>query len=398
HLETADKEFSFAVSGLTQLDGMLYSRPTPGVATSGFYNPATWIIFSGHATEPIFWEFSFSNFYDIVALLDAYVNFNYDPRFQVQIGRYKTPFGYEFYHMKLWDLMAPERSLFANNYSGNRRFGVMAHGELFDQCLEYALGSFNTQRNSLRPFNNRPDFEAFLTFKPFYDREEGCWLRNLQFGASVDLGNENQAPVPALLRTNQGEGGAQFESTLASSAASVPFLAFGPNVLERGPRALWVAHLAYYRGGLSLLAELQGGQESYSNGPTAPVVRTPIDGWFVQAGYLLTGETIRDRTTIQPLRPFDLRPGRFGFGAWEVTARYSQLDLDSRIFTAGLADPSRWTNHAKLVDVGVNWYLNQFVRVNFDWEHAMFGSPVFSTSGQFQRSSDLFWFRTQLFF
>jgi phosphate-selective porin OprO/OprP len=51
-----------------------------------------------------------------------------------------------------------------------------------------------------------------------------------------------------------------------------------------------------------------------------------------------------------------------------------------------------------LVDVGVNWYLNQFVRVTFDWEHAIFGNPVFSSSGQFRRSSDLFWLRTQLFF
>jgi phosphate-selective porin OprO/OprP len=217
---------------------MLYERPTPGVATSGFYNPATWIIFKGHVTEPISWEFSFENFYDVVALLDAYVNFNYDPRFQVQIGRFKNPFGYEFYHLKLWDLMAPERSLFASNYSGNRRFGVMGHGDLFDECLEYALGTFDTQRNSLRPFNNRQDFEAFLNFKPFYNWEEGFLLRNLQVGGSVDLGNENQPPVPALLRTNQGEGGAQFESTVASSAASIPFLAFGPNVLERGVRVL----------------------------------------------------------------------------------------------------------------------------------------------------------------
>jgi phosphate-selective porin OprO/OprP len=398
YLDTLDKEFSFAVSGLVQLDGMLYARPTPGVATSGFYNPATWIIFKGHATEPIFWDFSFQNYYDTVALLDAYINFNYDPRFQVQIGRFKTPYGYEFYHMALWDLMAPERSLFANNYSSGRRFGLMGHGDLFDERLEYALGAFNSQRNSLRPFNNRLDFEAFLNFKPFYDREEGFWLRNLQFGGSVDLGNGNQSPVPELLRTNQGDGGAQFESTLASSAASVPFLGLSPDVLERGPRALWEAHLAYYLGGLSLVTAAEGGHESYSNGPTAPVVRIPVDGWFVQAGYLLTGETIHDRTTIRPLHPFDLREGCQGLGAWEVTARYSQLDLDSRIFTAGLADPSLWTNHAKLVDVGVNWYLNQFVRVTFDWEHAMFGSPVFSSSGQFRRSSDLFWLRAQLFF
>jgi phosphate-selective porin OprO/OprP len=118
----------------------------------------------------------------------------------------------------------------------------------------------------------------------------------------------------------------------------------------------------------------------------------------VQGGYLLTGETIRDHTLVQPLHPFDLRQGRFGLGAWEVTARYSQLDLDSRVFTTGLADPNLWTNHAKLVDVGANWYLNQFVKVYIGWEHAMFGSPVFSSTGHFRSSSDLFWLRTQLSF
>ena len=127
-------------------------------------------------------------------------------------------------------------------------------------------------------------------------------------------------------------------------------------------------------------------------------VHVPIRGWFVQGAYLLTGETIRDRTNVQPLRPFDLREGRLGPGAWEVTARYSQLDLDDRVFTAGLADPHLWTNHAKMVDVGLNWYLNQFVKVYFDWEHAFFGSPVLSTNGAFRRSSDLFWVRTQVLF
>jgi phosphate-selective porin OprO/OprP len=398
HLDTQDKEFTFGITGMTQLDGMLYARPTPGAATSGFYNPRSRIYFEGHATKPISWEFSFQNFYDAVNLLDAYVNFNYDPRFQVQIGRYKNPFSYEFYRMHIWDLMAPERSLFANNYEANRRFGLMGHGVLFDHFLEYSLGTFDTQRNSLRPFNNRQDFEASVNLKPFYDREESFLLRNLQFGGSVDAGNENQSPVPAVLRTNRSPGGDAVDSTAASNAASVAFLAFRPSVFERGTRALWEAHLAYYYEGLSLVTALEGGHESYSNGSTAALIHVPINGWFVQAGYLLTGETIRDRTNIQPLRPFDLREGRFGFGAWEPTARYSQLDLDSRVFTTGLADANLWTNHAKLVDVGVNWYLNQSVKVVFDWEHAIFGKPVLSTNGHFREQNDLFWVRTQLFF
>ncbi len=399
HLETPDKEFSIGVTGMTQLDGMLYARPTPGIDTnSGFYNPRSRIYFEGHFTRPISWEFSFQNFFDTVQLLDAYVNFNYDPRFQVQIGRYKNPFSYEFYRMHIWDLMAPERSLWAVNYEANRRFGVMAHGVLLDERVEYALGSFDPQRNSFQPFNSRQDFQAYLNIKPFYPRVEGFLLRNLQVGGSVDLGNEHQSLTPAVLRANFSPGPATITSTAASNAAELPFLAFGPNVLERGTRALWEAHLAYYHGGLSLVTALEGGHESYANGPTAAPVHVPIDGWFVQAGYLLTGETIRDRTNIQPLHPFDLRQGRFGLGAWEVTARYSQLDLDSRVFTAGLADPHLWTNHAKMVDVGCNWYLNQFVKVYFDWEHVSFGSPVLSTNGAFRTSSDLFWIRTQVYF
>jgi phosphate-selective porin OprO/OprP len=395
---TDDEEYALRINAMTQLDAMLYRQPTPGEASSGFYNPRSRVYFEGHFTKPISYEFSFQNFYDTVALLDAYVNFNYDPRFQIRLGRYKNPFSYEFYRIHIWNLLAPERSLFANNFEANRRFGLMAHGVVLDGHLEYAVGGFDTQRNSLRPFNNRLDFEAFLNFKPFNKWEEGFLLRDLQFGGSVDTGNENQPPVPAVLRTNQSPGGAAAESTAASNAASVPFLAFNPNVLERGGRALGELHAANYYGGLSLLGAWQFGHESYSSGLTGPRTRIPIRGWFVQGGYLLTGETLHDRTLIDPLHPFDLRPGRFGLGAWELTARYSQLDLSSRVFTAGLADPALWSNHAKLVDVGCNWYLNRFVKVYFDWEHALFGSAVFSSSGSPQKSSDLFWLRTQIYY
>ncbi len=399
HFDTPNKEWSFGVSGMTQIDAMLYSRPTPGIDTSsGIYNPRSRIYFEGHATQPISWEFSFQNFFDTVQLLDAYVNFAYDPCFQVQIGRFKNPFGYEFYREHIWDLMDPERSVWAVNYEANRRFGLMAHGVLLDERIEYALGTFDTQRNGFSAFNSHQDFEAFLNFKPFYTREEGFPLRNLQFGGSCDLGTEDQPLTPAALRTNFSPGPATVTSPATSNAAEEPFLAFNPNVLERGTRDLWEAHLAYYGGGLSLVSTLEGGHEGYASGPGAPPVHVSVEGWSVQAGYLLTGETIRDRTNIQPLHPFDLREGRFGCGAWEVTARYSQLDLGSDVFTAGLADPHLWSNHAKMTDLGLNWYLNQFVKVLFDWEHATFGNPVLATGGHFRESSDLFWWRTQVFF
>jgi phosphate-selective porin OprO/OprP len=316
----------------------------------------------------------------------------------VRLGRYKTPFTYEFYRVHVWDLLAPERSLFANNYEANRRFGLMGWGALFDNRLEYAVGTFDTQRNSFRPFNNHQDVEAFLNFKPFYNECEGFLLRDIQVGGSVDAGDENQPLVPAVLRTNRSPGGDAFDSTAAANAASVPFLAFAPGVTERGDRALWELHTAYYYGGLTLLGAWQSGYESYAK-VGGPSNRIPINGWFVQAGYILTGETIRDRTLIDPLRPFDLRAGHFGLGAFEVTARYSLLDLDSRVFTAGLADPNLWTNRADMTDVGFNWYMNKFVKLYFDWEHAMFAQPVFFRPGPgLTKTNDLFWLRCQVYF
>jgi len=124
-----------------------------------------------------------------------------------------------------------------------------------------------------------------------------------------------------------------------------------------------------------------------------------VGGYFVQAGYLLTGETITDRVVIDPIRRFDLRRGRFGLGAWEVTARYSAITLGNQVFTQGLADPNLWTNRADMVDVGLNWYLSKWVKIYFDWEHAAFAQPVYYRPGPFlQKTSDLFWLRLQLYF
>jgi phosphate-selective porin OprO/OprP len=398
-LSTMDDEFTLGIRAMSQVEARIYQQPNQFPVSSGFYNPRTRVYFEGHFTRPIQYEFSFQNTFDNVGLLDAYLNFNYDPRFQLRIGRYKTPFTYEFYRVHVWHLLAPERSLFANNYEGNRRFGLMGWGTLFDQRIEYAIGTFNTQRNSYQAFDSRQDVMAFVNFKPFYNREEGFLLRDLQFGGSVDAGDQDQPTVPAVLRTNSAPSAAGLESG-AVNAATLPFLAFNSGVMERGQRALWELHAAYYYGGLSLLGAWEGGYEGYSVGTNGPSQRIPIGGWFAQTGYILTGETLRDRTLIEPLRPFDLRPGRFGLGALEITARYSLLDLDKRVFTAGLADPNSWTNRTQMTDVGFNWYLNKFVKIYADWEHAMFGSPVVynTMTGRRQLTSDLFWLRFQVYF
>jgi phosphate-selective porin OprO/OprP len=391
---TDDEEITLGVRAMATVEARVYQQRNQDPVSNGIYTPRTRFYFEGQFSKPLKYEFSFQQSFTNVNLLDVYLQYDFDPRFKLRFGRYKSPFSYEWYRVHVWDLLAPERSLFAQNFEGNRRFGLMGLGDLFDKRVEYAVGSFNGGRNSYVETANMQDVMAFINFKPFELLEDHP-LRDFQFGGSVDAGHENNPLSPAVITTNVPPTG----NTLSSISPGLPILAFNNNVRERGRRALWELHAAYYYQGLSVLAAWQSGVESYALGSSGPKpVAVPIGGYFAQVGYILTGETIRDRTLIDPLHPFDLRPGRFGLGAFEVTARYSELSLGRNVFTGGLADANQWSNQAGMTDVGFNWYLNKFVKVYFDWEHVVFGQPATFRPGGLQTTSDLFWLRTQLYF
>jgi hypothetical protein len=64
----------------------------------------------------------------------------------------------------------------------------------------------------------------------------------------------------------------------------------------------------------------------------------------------------------------------------------------------GLADPNLWTNQLHTIDLGVNSYWTQFVKVYLGWQHAAFGNPVLFAPGRMQLTSDPFWLRFQVNF
>lgn len=391
---TQDDEITLGFRALQQLDARIYANSDQKYAGGGIFNPRTRFYFEGNLTRPVSYEFSLQHSYSTTNLLDCYINYRVSEGLQLRFGRFKTPFDYEWYRLHIWQTLAPERSPFAENFGGNRRFGFAGWGSLFDNRLEYAIGTFNGQRNGFTPFSSHQDVMAFLNFKPF-EHDPDSLLRNLQAGGSLDAGIEDNPPSPAVLMTSAPAT----PLPLSPGLASVPFLAFNNGVVERGFRALWELHVAYYDKGLSFLGAWDTGFQGYAQGNSGPPpIRVPTGGYFAQVGYLLTGETIRDRMLVEPLRPFDLRPGHFGPGAIEATARFSDLTLGRQAFVGGLADPNLWTRQVQMVDVGLNWYLNKFLKVYGDWEHVMFATPVFSNTGRFQKANDLFWIRCQIFF
>ncbi len=393
-LQTDDEEFRLQVHVLSQVEARAWDNGGQTPPVGGFYFPRQRVFFNGRITKPVEYVFSINRGLNGIDLLDAFLNFNFDDRFQVRFGRYMTPLTYDQFAIRPMWLPTPERSLFTTNLGLNRQLGLMAWGYLFDKRLDYAAGLFNGSRNSFQTLSNANDFIGYLNARPFQDSEPLWFLKYLNLGSSVAIGYQDQQPVPASLRI-----GAVSPDAALPPVASMPFLVLEPNVIERGDRLLGSVHGAYYFRGLSLLGEWQYGYAGYATAGR-PSVSVPISGYYVTAAYFLTGEHVENRSMIQPRRPLiATQKGQIrGLGAWEAVARVSELQVGRDIFTAGFADPSLWSNSALTTELGVNWYWNEHFKIYMFWLHGDFADPVLVRPATFQRSSDMFWLRCQLWF
>jgi len=97
-----------------------------------------------------------------------------------------------------------------------------------------------------------------------------------------------------------------------------------------------------------------------------------FDGYYAQASYFLTGESrnyyprFAGFWRVKPKNDFDLSEGKWG--AWEVAARYSYLDLDdgaSNIPGGGIRG-----GVANNYTLALNWHLNPFVKVLLNYVHS----------------------------
>ena len=93
-------------------------------------------------------------------------------------------------------------------------------------------------------------------------------------------------------------------------------------------------------------------------------------GWYVEGGWVVTGEARKYNTGAAAFdappvdRPFD--PDKGQWGAWELAARYSVLDLNDSAFSTVLADRVRGGEQT-IWTAGVNWFLNPAIRFSLDW-------------------------------
>ena len=98
-------------------------------------------------------------------------------------------------------------------------------------------------------------------------------------------------------------------------------------------------------------------------------------GWYIQGSWVLTGEPrVYDPVEARfaaPRQNYNFNPAAGTWGAFEVAARYSVLDLDFREGIAGAATPVGGVRggEQKILNLGVNWYLNPAMRMMFGYQH-----------------------------
>lgn len=130
-LATEDDEITLKIRMLSQVDAKFFRPAAQRPVTDGLYLNRARLYFDGYLTKPIEYQFSFQQSYDSFSVLNYFLNFNYDKRLQFRIGRFKTPYTYEFYKINVWNLYAPERSIYNVNFALNRQLGAMFWGDLF---------------------------------------------------------------------------------------------------------------------------------------------------------------------------------------------------------------------------------------------------------------------------
>lgn len=108
---------------------------------------------------------------------------------------------------------------------------------------------------------------------------------------------------------------------------------------------------------------------------TGGVADPHFEGWYLQGAWTLTGEKRAwsaangGFTGIRPAAAFDAGAGHWG--AWEIAARYSDLDLNfdaGAPASAAVAGDTVRGGDQQITTLGLNWYPNTFVRFLLDYQ------------------------------
>lgn len=357
-ISSPDSNFVAQLHAVLQVDNRSFFQDGGNNGTDGFLVRRARPIFSG----TVFHDFDYYFMPDFggstVQIFDAYVNYHYNPALQLEVGKFKAPVGLEALVADR-DLLFNERSL-ATDLVPNRELGVELHGDVIGGAVSYGLGVFSggTDYNGTTvntPTGDDRAFEGRLFFQPWKKSDVNA-LKGFGFGvAGSYLANHPAINSATGLTPGYSTDGQQKFFTYAA----------GVNANGAGWRVSPQAY--YYYGPLGILGEYVVSDQQVASATKSADIDNRA--WEVTGSWLLTGEKAT-YGTVSPRHPFDLVNG--GWGAWQLVARYAELNIDGKAFADGFASSTRNADGAAAWSVGLNWYLNKNIRADLSFSRTTF--------------------------
>lgn len=308
---------------------------------------------------PEFGEAKTANATSTSGIVDAYIDARFTPWFQVRAGKFKPYVGLERLQSGA-DIKFIERSFVSNNILPNRDLGVSLHGDVLDGKLSYAAGIFNGvvdggDNSTAQDTNGDKEYAVRLFTTPFKDSDSV--LSGLGFGLAATHGNFNGTTAATGLPSYKTPG------------QQLNFFTYSATTFGFGDRTRWAPQAYYYYGPFGVIAEYARVSQDLKSGTLVDTVDN--DAWQIAASWLITGEDASFKG-VKPKQVFDTDGG--GWGAWELVARYQENNIDDAAFNTNVANNNRFASptasakSAQAWAAGVNWYLNQNVKVALDYE------------------------------
>lgn len=353
-LTSGDGANSLRLRGLVQFDSRWFFDDG-GISTNdAFVTRRARIIMEGQFNRIFQYQIAPDFAGSATTLTNANVSVNLSPAFQLKLGKFKVPIGFEQYQSNTVTTLV-ERS-HPSSLMPTFDIGAQVGGELAEGKVTYSVGVFNGLADGASSTTNtdndgRKAFAARVMVRPAAGLEVGV-------GGTYSPDLIATSGVTAGYRT---DGQQRF---FAYDAATVP----------EGDQWRLSPQATYTNGALGLLAEYAISSIEVRSGATTAQLKH--DAWQLQAMYVLTGEKA-SFAGIVPRQNFSLTGA--GKGAVSLAARLAGLDLDDATFptfASGRTNATRVDSYG----VGVNWYLSGSVKFMADLFQSDFDTALAPTS------------------
>lgn len=327
-------------------------------------------------------EFAGNGTGEASSIVDAYIDLKFNPAYTLRAGKVKGPIALE--RLQSGGGTALIERGFPTELASNRDLGIQFQGELFSSTLNYTLGYYNGAADgrdvAITDADNRKEIGARLFLEPF--KNDPGFLQGLGFGVGSSFGTKLQGSANAANANNflpryRTPGQNQFFAYRTAASTASATAAGSTGVYANGDHTRISPQLYFYRNSFGLLAEHISSEQDLAVSNTAAGPGAVTDSaeslkntaYQVVASYVLTGEDASFRGVSKPTNAYSI--GAPGWGAFEVVARFGELEIDEAAFPI-FANPTSAASKAESYAVGVNWYLNSNVKVALNYTNTSF--------------------------